>query len=354
MSRWRLMALCAAAALASSCATMLPLDEGIIVSLDRAIREASQSMKDNLEQGTTVAVLNFSSGSARFDDYVMQELTYALVNGGKLTVKEQKDLESIRKNIQKDFEGYANDAELISLSNEAVARVVILGDLYDLDDTYRFRIRAVDGERKTILATYAVDLSIGERKLRNLMSGKKPRKMELEPVASAHNPFVRYYEWSKDKARLMYMNVMRPSFAWGEGIGWGWEIVGISFSPLPYMSLGIDGSGFTFMLFNNEGVPDTVFSSWFPVQAGVLLPLAEHIDLVCYGVLNWLGFATKDGWLIGGKGLVGIIPGIKAGLLWNFENAGDFGLELSYKGYWLSGNRYVSTIGVGLNLVNFL
>ncbi|MDR1467923.1 MAG: hypothetical protein LBT00_01370, partial [Spirochaetaceae bacterium] len=44
------------------------------VSLDEALQESANSIEKSLKKGTIVAVVNFTSGSARLSDYVIQEL----------------------------------------------------------------------------------------------------------------------------------------------------------------------------------------------------------------------------------------------------------------------------------------
>ncbi|MDR0644088.1 MAG: hypothetical protein LBG05_04105, partial [Treponema sp.] len=58
--------------LAVSCATNPSTftDFGVIAPLDRAILNAAETIKGDLEEGTVVAVLDFNSGNSRFDDYV--------------------------------------------------------------------------------------------------------------------------------------------------------------------------------------------------------------------------------------------------------------------------------------------
>jgi len=50
------------------------------VSLNTAIREAAARMELRLNRGTKIALINFTSPSQAFSDYVLDELSSVLVN----------------------------------------------------------------------------------------------------------------------------------------------------------------------------------------------------------------------------------------------------------------------------------
>jgi hypothetical protein len=103
---------------------------------------------------------------------------------------------------------------------------------------------------------------------------------------------------------------------------------------------------------------DGFIGTFFPIHAGVLVPVSERITAVCYGKMYWLGSTSANYEPLLNTGLkyndtgepdgysgVFITPGIKAGLLFRLGAWG--GLELSYTGTWFT-QRYVSSIGLGL------
>ena len=69
-------------------AQRLPVKDVII----RSARDVEQA----LPEGTTVAVVNFSSPSEVFSDYVIEELSGELVGGKKVVVVDRRNLELIR------------------------------------------------------------------------------------------------------------------------------------------------------------------------------------------------------------------------------------------------------------------
>ncbi|MDR2633101.1 MAG: hypothetical protein LBC51_05700 [Treponema sp.] len=330
-------------------------DLGVIAPLDRAILNAAETIKADLEAGTVVAVLDFNSGNSRFDDYVMQELEIALVSGKQLAVTERKNIEQVRKEKLEQLRGDVSDETSASIGKEQGWKVVILGNLFDMKDTYRFRIRAVKVEEALIATAFAVDLSPKDPKVHNLLDGKKPPLIPLEAQAPQFQ--------RQDHAKLVSLTMPRLSFAWdGEAAGLGVEAIDFRFSPLPYCSLG---AGFWDAVFT-FGDKLEGFVSFFPVHGGFLFPLSQRISATASGTLYWLGFVDEKEPLLntgphytqdeeGNEKIsylgVFITPGIKAGLL--FRLGDDLGLELSYKGYWFR-ERYLSTLGLGFAMYDLL
>jgi len=329
----------------NSCASSIPPSEdGIIVPLDRAIREAAQKIKLELKEGTVVAVFHFNSFSPRFDDYVMQEMELALTGGG-LVISERKYNEAIIAEINKEYrDGYVQDDKLVSLAGQVGAQVVIVGDLFDMNDTYRFRIRAVSKERMTIETAYATDVHPQERKVRNLMRGVRPKEIQIaDTEIGTVTPG--FFEQNKDRAKMHYLDAGHVGVSWSEGlgVGAGFGDFNFYFSPLHYLSLGIGLCNVDAFVSKD---PTVGVSSFLPLYAGVLFPITDKITLVGYGTLNWLGIygdKNSNRWLIG-SGAVGIAPGIKAGLLFDFWSGG--GLSVNYKGYWIK-DGYINSVRVG-------
>ena len=334
----------------NSCANMPPVEDGIVVPLDRAIREAAQRFKAELDEGTTVAVLKFNSSSPRFDDYVMQEMELALVGGKRLVIKERKHLQDIRDLINSEYQsGYVSDETLVSMAREVGTQVVVVGDLFDMNDTYRFRIRAVMNETATIETAYAVDLHPNERKVRNLMNGKRPQKIQLaETVAPG------FFEKNKGHTQMHYIEAVTPGFVWGEGMGFSFELGNFYFSPLPFVSLGIGMLDWDMLFLTDSKINliskiNSIYLLY--LQAGTLIPVTEKITFVGYGALRWLDivfdkdseFSKEAPWLVG-SGNFGIIPGIKIGFL--YEISDGKGLTVNYNGKWIK-DGYISSVGIG-------
>ncbi|MDR2792815.1 MAG: hypothetical protein LBB61_03980 [Treponema sp.] len=350
MSRWLWISL---GFLLGSCATAgrTPYnDEGVVVSLDRAILNAAEIIKADLEEGTTIAVLDFNSGGGKLDEYVMEELEIALVSGKKLDVKEKKAIDQVRQQKLLQLQGDVSDDTAAAIGKEQGWTVIILGNLFDMKDTYRFRIRAVKVVEGIIATAYAVDLSIGDRKARNLLDGRKPPQLPLQTEAPAKDDAPLQSGLAKKGYIDMPLHVAWDEESIGGGFGGGFY-----FSPLPYVAVGMDvmDTAITFTGSNSD------IMSFLPVHAGVLFPVTKRISAACYGTMHWLGVTDgkyepllhgetyktasgDDSW-----GGVFITPGIKAGLLFDLSDGEGIGLSLMYKGYWFR-DRYVNAVGLGV------
>jgi tetratricopeptide (TPR) repeat protein len=67
------------------------------LSLDQGIARIAADLEAGLPENTRIAVVNFESPSARFSDYVLEELQGLLVNRKRLTVSDRSNLE-LRRN----------------------------------------------------------------------------------------------------------------------------------------------------------------------------------------------------------------------------------------------------------------
>ena len=63
------------------------------VSLNTAIRQAAERMESRLDRGTRIALINFTSPSQAFSEYVLDELSSVLVNSGHLVVVDRANLD---------------------------------------------------------------------------------------------------------------------------------------------------------------------------------------------------------------------------------------------------------------------
>jgi len=162
--------------LLASCATGGTIVKTI--SLDQAIQEASQYIENRLEQGVIIALLNFSSASERFSDYVLEGLSEHLVKGGKLVVVDRKDLDLIRKEEQFQLSGEVSDESAQAIGKKLGAQVIISGILNDLGRSYLFRIKTLVVETAAIAATASSEISVREERVIHLLEGAKTVRLQ--------------------------------------------------------------------------------------------------------------------------------------------------------------------------------
>ena len=120
------------------------------ISLDRAIKEAAENIENNLDKGVVVALLNFSSTSQSFSEHVLEELSGALVNSGKLTVVDRDKLELIRQEEQFQLSGEVSDESAINIGRKLGAQMIVTGSLRTTGSGYRFRVTTLSVETAAV------------------------------------------------------------------------------------------------------------------------------------------------------------------------------------------------------------
>ena len=114
------------------------------VSLDTAIQQASKDINDTLPAGTKVALLNFTSGSDVLSDYVIEEMSIALVKGRKLTVVDRKEIDLIRSEMNFQWSGEVSDESAQEIGKMLGAQSIVSGSLVNMGDTHRFRTKVIN------------------------------------------------------------------------------------------------------------------------------------------------------------------------------------------------------------------
>jgi hypothetical protein len=124
------------------------------------LAQIARSIEAGLPAGTRIAAVNFESPSARFSDYVLEELQGALVNNRKLVVTECSKLELLRNEISFQMSGEVSDESATSLGKWVGAQALITGSLTDIGGgNYRCRFNAIDVETAVQKVSPAVTIA---------------------------------------------------------------------------------------------------------------------------------------------------------------------------------------------------
>ncbi len=126
------------------------------VALDGAIAGSVGKVESKLDAGTKIAVLNFKSTSPKMSDYVIEELVYRFVDSGKLAVIDRENINLLRDEMKFQLSGEVSDESAQSIGKFLGAQVVITGSI---DDSYRFRVKAINVESARLLAVSSFDLA---------------------------------------------------------------------------------------------------------------------------------------------------------------------------------------------------
>ncbi|MDR2792511.1 MAG: hypothetical protein LBB61_02435, partial [Treponema sp.] len=160
-----IMAAVMAAAAFWSCATTGASNDGLL-SLDEAVERSAAKLAAELPRGTRVAIAAFSSEHQNLSEYIMDELTGALVDGD-LEVADRRNLAFAYKELNFQMSGDVSDEEAVSIGKFLGAKYVIAGQLVNAGSSFRYRVSGVNVE--TAIQESSTRLSVrNDRALQNL------------------------------------------------------------------------------------------------------------------------------------------------------------------------------------------
>jgi len=138
------------------------------VTLDNAIRGATEEVANNLRRGNRIAILSVRSNSYRMSNYLVEELTNTLVNQRLFTIVDRAQLELIQEEMQFQMSGDVSDASAQAIGKLLGAQAIITGTFDSIGDFYRFRVRVIEIETAAIKVTYSANV-YGDAVVQSLM-----------------------------------------------------------------------------------------------------------------------------------------------------------------------------------------
>ncbi|MDR1575830.1 MAG: CsgG/HfaB family protein [Treponema sp.] len=141
-------------------------------TIDEAIKNAAAGISEKLPQGSTVAVINFSSESARLTDYAIDELNGAIVNTGKLKPVERRQLNAVRDELNFNMSGEVSDESAQSIGRMLGTRNIVTGSIEIIGAVYRIRFQAVSVESASIQYAFSETIK-NDSVLESLLVGTK-------------------------------------------------------------------------------------------------------------------------------------------------------------------------------------
>jgi len=141
-----------------SCATK---NTGIQYSLLNEIIDSSvKEIETRISSGKTVAIVNFSSTSDDYSEYIVDELTTKLVSGGKYKISTRKELDIIRAEMLFQLSGDVSDESAQRVGQQLGANYIITGSILEMKDFYKFRLNVISVETAVIEASVSLNLNI--------------------------------------------------------------------------------------------------------------------------------------------------------------------------------------------------
>jgi len=157
------------------------------IALDEAIQNGAEAIVNRLNLRVKVAVLNFNSPSARFSNYVLDELMAELVNSGKITVVDRASLDLIRQEMDFQMSGEVSDASAQSIGQMLGAQSIISGSIENMGTHYRIRFRAIEVETAAIQIVSSFNIR-NDAQVATLMGNQSPQGTARTPAAAPSSP----------------------------------------------------------------------------------------------------------------------------------------------------------------------
>jgi TolB-like protein len=154
-------------------------------TLDQAIQEAAQDIESKLAEGIKIAVLSFDSTSAIGSEYVLEELSRYMVNGGKLQVVDRSDLDSVRKELDFNMSDEVDDREAQEAGRMLGAQYIVSGSFLNMGDKIsRIRFKTIAVQSAGIAASFAADV-INDSKVKTIFAPQAAVIAEAPPPPPA-------------------------------------------------------------------------------------------------------------------------------------------------------------------------
>jgi len=139
------------------------------VSLSTAIRQAAARMESRLDRGTKIALINFTSPSQAFSEYVLDELSSVLVNNGHLVVVDRANLDRIRQELGFNMSGEVSDQSAQEIGHMLGAQALVTGSLANIGDLRRVMFKVITTETAAVVVQHPADI-INDRRVQALLA----------------------------------------------------------------------------------------------------------------------------------------------------------------------------------------
>ena len=140
------------------------------VDLNTGIKNGAAYFEQNLQSGSTVAVLSIRSDSLTLSEFIIDELSSYLVNGRTFTVVDRGNIDLIQREMNYQLSGEVSDETAQSIGKRIGAETVITGAIQPFGDDYRLDLRALSVETGVIQGVLRQDIII-DRRLASLVEG---------------------------------------------------------------------------------------------------------------------------------------------------------------------------------------
>jgi len=147
------------------------------ITLDQAIAEAAKNIEREIDAGSRIALLNFTSSSDLLSSYVLDELMANLLVNRRLIVVDRQEVDLIRSEFAFQFSGEVSDNSMQAVGNMLGAQYIVSGSLIQIGQSFRIVIRALNVQEATVAVQYRADIA-AEQRVQALLAGGRMESVE--------------------------------------------------------------------------------------------------------------------------------------------------------------------------------
>jgi TolB-like protein len=299
-------------------------------TLDEALQSANRYLEERLRAGSKVVILNFQTEYEDLSNYIIDELTTLVVNGGRITAVDRQNLDMIRQEMNLQSSGEVSDESAQAIGRMLGAQTIISGSVQRLGDGYRLRVRAISVETATIQGMQNYNIKTDDAVVAALVGARYTGRTASAPAStSAPKPqeIPAGEEW---KNKRWYVGVLT---------GYGTDFTFLAtadFFPTKNFGLGIElgWQGFTWYERHYDDYYTTASLLTVALLSKLMSRPGKKVELGIYigSALNDYFFGIISGGEIGfnvGPGILFLDARVS---VWDFSlTSSSFSVDLGYK-----------------------
>ena len=142
-----------------SCATFFntPFDE-----LDKAIRDTSNYLNENIPRGSKIVILNIQSEFTALSEYIIEELISNAVNDVYFTVVSRHQLDAIRAQFNIQYSGEVDNNRAVEIGRYFGAQTIVTGRFIAVGRNYRLTVSAINTQTATVQGQFNRNMASSE------------------------------------------------------------------------------------------------------------------------------------------------------------------------------------------------
>jgi len=122
------------------------------------IRNVAIALNKDLEQGSKIAVLNFSCNSERMARYLIEEFNTSIVNESSLKIIDRLQLFSLREDMNIQLSDALSNAVLQQIGKKLNLKYIISGSVTIMNNIYYIKVNVINVSDGSIKISYSANI----------------------------------------------------------------------------------------------------------------------------------------------------------------------------------------------------